>query len=458
MDDKIKILFFNKNKTGVNYFRTLTPAVHLNKNYSNDFYIDINSDFDTTTDDGLEYMKKFNIVHYHTSLSPITSMMIKISNELKNNNVKLIMDIDDYWELDRNHPKFFLSKKNNLKSSILTNLKIADYVTTTTELFAKEIRKITGKDNVFVLPNAIDPEIMHQFENNKSNLYNGIVKIMYLGGSTHLKDLEQLEGVANMLNADNKTKGKFMFFNVGWDMRGEKREIIFNQNLRRELEKIGLWTQNNVKKIINSNGDISKLKFIPEYLINSFKNNIFVENKRGFKPDEIPYYYYEKIFTDNYKIIDDKDYLNWLKTYSNGYYPNETKYARRWTKPVNEYAYNLNDADVVIAPLLNTKFNNMKSPLKMVECWSRKIPVVCSDVPPYNIVGKHMYNCLLIPDKPNNKKYWYRELKKLILDENLRKEIGENLYNDFSKKYHLDVVNQKRVELYKNIIKDNLCC
>ncbi|MFW6243365.1 MAG: hypothetical protein ACOC2W_04330, partial [bacterium] len=402
---RIKILFYNKNKSGVNYYRTLTPAVHLDKNYSDDFEVVIkNDDFDPTTKENIEFLKTFDIVHYHLNLTHDVNLMLNVTNELKSSNVKLVMDIDDYWILDKDHPKYNQFTKQNIKNSVLTNLKIADYITTTTEHFANHIREVTKKDNVIVLGNSIDTETMPQFENNWKPHPDGIIRIMYLGGSTHIKDVAELEGVVNMLNLDPQTKNKFMFVNVGWDMRGEKNELIFNENLKNDLKNLNLWNQNNVKKIVNSQGDMSKLDFIPQELKEKYHNSVFQNKSRPFKPEEIPYYYYEQVFTDKYKIIDDRNYLNWLKTYSNSQYPNETKYVRRWTKPVNEYAKRLDYADIVLAPLRNTKFNNMKSSLKQIEAWTRKLPVVCSDVIPYNVDGVHMHNSLLVPDKPNNKK------------------------------------------------------
>ena len=447
---RIKILFYNKNRSGVNYFRTLTPAVHLDKNYSDDFDVTINSDFDPTTDEGLEYMKSFDIIHYHTNLTPISGLMVNISNELKKNNIKLVLDLDDYWKLDNKHPKYYQFKENNISQMIETNIKIADYITTTTDLLAAEIKKVSGRDNVIVLENSIDPKTMPQFENKRTK--SDIVRIMYLGGSTHLHDIKQLEGVANMLNLDIETKNKFKFINVGWDMRGEKSQIVFNQQLKKELENRNQFTQKLLNEIHKSKGIESNIKTLPEDLRKKYEGVIFNVQKVKFKPDEIPYYEYEKILSDNYRIIDDKKYLKWLTTYSDGNYDNESKYARRWTQPANKYAYYLNEADVIIAPLLNTKFNNMKSCLKQIEGWSRKLAVVCSDVAPYNIDGKNMENCILIPDKPNNKKHWFKALKKLIINDKLREYLGENLYKDFSKKYHLDVVNRKRVLFYKEII------
>ena len=114
----------------------------------------------------------------------------------------------------------------------------------------------------------------------------------------------------------------------------------------------------------------------------------------------------------------------------------------------------LDETDIVLAPLEDNEFNTKKSNLKQIECWSRKLPIVCSDMVPYNVEGRHMENCILIPtDKAKNpKKYWAKYLKKLILDADLRKKLGEQLYEDFHEKYHLASITKKRVEFYKEAV------
>ena len=98
----------------------------------------------------------------------------------------------------------------------------------------------------------------------------------------------------------------------------------------------------------------------------------------------------------------------------------------------------------------------MKSNLKQVECWSRKMPIVCSDIPPYNVDGIDGVNCLLVPIKKNAHKYWYKALRNLILDSDLRKSIGQGLYNTFSEKYNLKNVTITRAKLYENIVQESL--
>ena len=98
----------------------------------------------------------------------------------------------------------------------------------------------------------------------------------------------------------------------------------------------------------------------------------------------------------------------------------------------------------------------MKSNLKQVECWTRKLPIVCSDIPPYNVHGRHMENCVLIRSEKNAHKYWKKYLKQLVLDADLRKRLGEQLYEDFKEDYNLKNVTEKRAAFYKEVVAKTL--
>ena len=67
-----------------------------------------------------------------------------------------------------------------------------------------------------------------------------------------------------------------------------------------------------------------------------------------------------------------------------------------------------------------------------------------------------MENCILIPPEKNARKYWQKYLKKLILDADLRKRLGEQLYEDFKDEYNLANVTKKRAEFYKNAVMKTL--
>ncbi len=451
MNDKIKILFLNKDAAGVNYFRTQTPAIELERLYGDQFEVDIKTELNFNDPETIDSLKKYDIIHYHQRLVDDIRAMIDIKRKLPN--IKFIMDIDDYWHLDKKHPLYNMSIEYKLPIITVENLKLADFVTTTTELFADEIKKITGKDNVFVLYNSVNPESMKQFENNWKPDSNGRIRITYAGGSSHSGDVKHLEGVTNMLNADVQLKDKFTIKLAGWDTEGSINTVSFNPELIEVLKAKNLWTQETVKILNKSKGNIEMISKLPNSIKDQFRNNVFKQEQRPIKSEESVYYNYEQILTDNHKIIKDKDYINWLMSFNKmNYFGDEGIYARRWTQKANVYAKVLDETDIVIAPLDNNKFNSLKSNLKQVECWTRKLPIVCSDMPPYNVDGKHMENCILITTEKNAAKHWYKHLKKLILDADLRKRLGEQLYTDFNEKYNLENVSKTRAEVYKTIL------
>jgi glycosyltransferase involved in cell wall biosynthesis len=450
--ERKKILFFNKDGAGVNYFRTQTPAIELERNHSNDFEVEINSNVNfNNIDEAVSYLKSFDIIHYHRQLFPDLKLLNKYRKELKDSGTLLIMDIDDYWFLDKTHPMYFSSIERGLHNFILANIEHADYITTTTELFASEIRKVTQKDNVVVLYNSVNPEWMEQFSDNRKESENGLIRINYMAGSSHKYDIQQLYGVVNVLDANLNTSDKFKIMVSGWDTKGNATDLVFNEEFGEDLKKLNLFNQKIVNKINANRGDLMNIEDIP-YEIRAKYGNAFTKRERSITAQESVYLEYEKILTNNHKLIKDEKYLQWLMKFERGSYENEGNFARRWTQKANIYAEVLNETDVSLAPLVNNKFNMQKSNLKQVECWSRKIPVVCSDMPPYNVDGVHMKNCILIPTVKNAHKYWTKALKKIILEPNLREDLGNQLYEDFKDKYHLTNVTKTRAEFYNSIL------
>lgn len=457
MDGKIRILFYNLDGAGVNYFRTATPAQELQRNHSDEFYVEINPELDFNDPKIVDYLKTFHIIHYHRQFLGDTKQMLALSAELKKFGTILMVDIDDYWNLHKKHPFYSLSQEKKMHIPIIENLQIADYATTTTDLFADEIRKITGKDNVGVFYNSINPLWMKQFQNNWKPDPDGRVRITYAAGSSHMGDMEQLDGVFNVLYGDWQLKDKFKVIIAGWDTEGNTTDITFNQDFGTELQKLGLWTIQNVKIINKTRGNVDMIPNLSQEIRDKYRGKVFDSQQRDIKSEESVYLIYENILTDNHRNIEDKEYLQWLMNYErNVSYEHEGNFARRWTQKANTYAKVLDETDIVIAPLADNEFNRMKSNLKQVECWTRKLPIVCSDIPPYNVHGKHMENCVLIPAEKNARKYWQKYLKRLILDADLRKQLGEQLYEDFKVEYNLATVTEKRAEFYRAAVMKTL--
>jgi intein/homing endonuclease len=361
MDGKIKILFYTLDSAGVAYFRTLTPAMEIERNHSDEFYVEINPQINFNDPKFVDYLKSFHIIHYHRQFLSDSKQMLNLANELRKSGTILICDIDDYWQLHKKHPFYSMSLEKKLYIPILENLKIADYVTTTTDLFANEIRKVTGRDNVGVFYNSVDPTWMKQFQNNWKPDPDGRVRISYMAGSSHMVDIEQLEGVMNVLSNDTSLRDKFKVIIAGWDTEGNTTDITFNQEFGTELQKRGLWVYEVVKAINNSRGDVDKIPKLPADLKEKYRGKIFDSQQRDIKSTESVYYLYENILTDKHRMINNPDYYQWLHNFErNVDYPNEGNFARRWTQKANTYAQVLNETDIVLAPLADNSFNRMK--------------------------------------------------------------------------------------------------
>ena len=158
----------------------------LQNMYSDEFHVDI--DYSPRIND-VNYWKKYQIVHVHRNIGQDYDSNPNLIRFLKSLGIVVIFDIDDYWLPTIEHPVHTLILQNKLHEKIVANLKEADYVITTTTVFADEIRKINK--NVIVLPNGINPD-EPQFK--EPNVKSDKIRIGWLGGSSHLHDLNLLDG------------------------------------------------------------------------------------------------------------------------------------------------------------------------------------------------------------------------------------------------------------------------
>jgi glycosyltransferase involved in cell wall biosynthesis len=323
------------------------------------------------------------------------------------------MDLDDHWAPGPHHPAYLLIKNSGLDKLILGNIKNARNITTTTSLFAEEISK--HNKNVFVLPNAIDPEEKQYTPNpEKSNR----LRIGWLGGSSHLKDLEILRGVTGRLHNEGLLDN-VQFVLCGYDLRGTMTIID---------EQTGQQTQ------------------------------------RPIKPMESVWYQYERIFTEDYTTVS-PEYKDFLLKFKQEEYPNveNEPYRRVWTKPISSYASNYNLFDISLAPIEENDFNKVKSQLKVIEAGFHKKALIAQDFGPYQIDIKNAYqfgggwdengNGVLIESNKNHKD-WYKFIKKLIQNPELVKQLSENLHNTVKNTYSVSAVSDTRRDLYKKLVSE----
>jgi len=406
---KIKILVVPSDRTGVSYYRSTIPHIKLEEYFPKEFHVDI--DYEPQLNDD-NYLKQYDLIHYHRTLGDYDNLpkLLERCDEL---GIATIMDIDDHWSPGPDHPAWQIIKQNNLDKKIANNLKISRNVTTTTSVFADEISKLNK--NVFVLPNAINPE-EKQYQSNPEKSER--IRIGWLGGSSHMKDLEILRGLMTKLKTDGLLD-KVQFVLCGFDLRGTMTMID---------QKTG------------------------------------EQKQRPIKPKESVWYQYERIFTDDYNLVSE-DYKKFLLSFENKEYENvhNEPYRRVWTKPITSYASNYNLFDISLAPLKESTFNKVKSQLKVIEAGFHKKAIIAQDFGPYQIDIKNAYekggdineegNGFLVPTIKNHK-LWYSHLKKLILNPDLITKLGENLYNTVNGTYDMKSVCEKRRDLYVKLVEE----
>ena len=398
------MLVLPSDRTGVGKFRSVDPHVMLQNNHSEDFHVDI--DYDPKVND-MNYWKQYDIVHFHRSIGLDYDHAPIIIQRLNDMGIVTIMDLDDYWLPTKEHPVHQLVVQHKLHEKIMNNLKVSKYVTTTTSIFATEISKFNK--NVFVLPNAINPN-EPQFQ--AETLPSERLRFGWLGGSSHLHDLKLLDGTFNSLNP---LKEKFATYLCGFDTRGTVTEI--NQQTGEQKQ-------------------------------------------RPIKPEETVWARYEEIFTGRYNLVDEKQKEFLLKFKEEDYVSDtEPFYTRIWTKPVTSYAANYRWFDVSLAPIKNHIFNRVKSQLKVIEAGFYKKAIIASNVGPYTIDLKHSLkngeftdgNALLVDEVRSAD--WGKYMKKLINNPNFAYDLGQRLYETVKDTYDLRKVTKDRAELYKTLVK-----
>jgi len=400
---KIKVLVVPSDRTGVGKFRSVDPHVFLQNLYGDDFHVDII--YEPSYDD-FNFWQNYQIVTFHRSIGPDFDKANRLIQMLNSLGIITICDIDDYWMPGKEHPIHDIIRVNKINEKIVANLKVSKYVTTTTTLFADEIKKLNK--NVVVFPNAINP---NESQFKEPTIESDRLRVGWLGGSSHLHDLQLLD-----LARLTQYKDKLQFVLCGFDTRGTVTEI--NQQTGEH-------------------------------------------KKRNILPHETVWAQYEKIFTQNLTTVSE-DYKKYLLNYTQDVYPNELSepYVRVWTKPVTSYAKNYSKFDVSLAPIKNHMFNRMKSQLKVIEAGFYKKAIIASDLGPYTIDLKHCLehgnfvdgNALLVDEKRNHSD-WSKYIEKLVKNPNMAKDMGERLYETVKDKYDLNNVTKDRAEFYKSLIK-----
>jgi glycosyltransferase involved in cell wall biosynthesis len=407
MEDKkkIRVLAVASDATGVGYYRTIWPHQYAQE-ITDEFDFDIMNGRELPKDNLADFLKNYDMMVFHKMLDK-DCRIIDLAKYL---GLVVVCDIDDYWRLGPDHPLNYSSIRNKWPEVISNHIRKADHVTTTTEIFADKIKAINP--NVTVLENGIDSTFMPQFSEEKNPRPSGRLRIGILCGSAHLHDIELMKGIANL---PKDTMAKIQLVECGKDFRGS--QTIYNR-------KTG---ESRVVPLERS-------------------KSVWVK--------------YTELLTDNYKTVT-KEHEMYLKSYMDGDDPFKDDAFRAFhTRPINEYARNYANLDVLLAPLKENDFNKCKSALKVAECAYSGTMIMCTNFGPYTIDLRNYFqfgggvdenaNAILI-DSSKNHKNWSKYITFLANNQEVVPLLASNLKRDVYEKYSLRNITERRLGLYKDL-------
>lgn len=399
---------------GVGFYRSTQPHKKLAQLFPDEF--DITIDMHPVWTNLAEF-DKYSLIHLHKGMFNDMAAFQTAMKYCKDKGIVTILDIDDYWTLDSHHPQYMAQKVGHHDDLVKNNLRLFDYVTTTTPIFADEIKKVNPNATVYVIPNAID-STAPEFQVNKEP--SDKVRVGLVMGSSHEHDMELLKGVVNSISWDIKKKIQIVL--CGFDTRGTSR--IYDSRTGRIVEE------------------------------------------RPIEPKDTVWYRYEQNVSDNWKLTTPQ-YKQFLDMFIPGSeFPSEKDefYRRCWTKDMDHYYEHYNKIDILLAPLQRNQFNKVKSQLKCIEAGFSHTAIIASDFGPYTIDLKPYLlfggatdetgNAMVVKEGKDHKD-WRRYIEYLVKNPDVLKKLQDNLYETVREKYELSDVTKNRAEIYRTLIEAN---
>ena len=332
----MRIITVGQRNSGVSFHRLFNPLIYLPKDYA--------MMTDVLTEEELE--KGYDILFINRYIAGMeVDEVVRLREKYR---FKLVVDVDDYWNLDAWH--ILYGKYPTQK--VIDHIKVADLVICSNNDLAVQVDELNP--NWIVIPNAL-PYGEDQFTDVKTE--SDKVRFVYAGSVTHEKDIAILKNPMKRVAGDSMVKNNSTFILCGYS---EDKQVA---------EPWG--------------------RMINDYMC-------------GFKVD--------------------------------GYI--------RGALPVDQYMNFYNEADACLVPLVDSKFNSMKSNLKVLEAATKNAPVICSNVKPYSDC-KHII-------RVNNQSDWFTNIKKVVKDATYRQEMGLANGEWCRENFDLVKVNKLRKQVFES--------
>lgn len=195
--------------SGINYHRLMTPFLRLKEEEGVNihFFQNFNDlkDMDLSKVGQLIGSRRFSVSDHKG-----------FKKYLADNDVKVILDNDDYWKLPKDNPAFEHYKKTE-ERNIRESIKIADEIWTPSSHLADRMRHINPDAVYRIIPNTVYQKEKQWADYEKDVPKDFKVRFGYLGANGHQKDLDEIgmdfEGYElycmNLMDYPEKLKAKY---------------------------------------------------------------------------------------------------------------------------------------------------------------------------------------------------------------------------------------------------------
>ena len=144
--------------------------------------------------------KKVDIVHTTAKL-------------LRTYGTKIILDMDDHWELGTGHSFYKYYQENKMTDFVREHVKVADGVITSTKYLEAECRNLNSK--TITLPNVPNVSLYEQY--SLKSVPKSKFGIGYFGGAQHEEDVELLRISMGKLSCDSSLDGRYLLALAGYN-------------------------------------------------------------------------------------------------------------------------------------------------------------------------------------------------------------------------------------------------
>lgn len=204
----MRLLLLTDGINGVVYHRIATP--HLRMQIDGLCEVDVCQ----LTNEFLDInFKQYDLVIFSRWLGDKHYDVLK---KLAQQEVKFLVDVDDYWALPRYNPAY-KAYRNGIKQAVKDAMYYADGVIVTTPHLAIKAKEFNKR--VFVIPNCIDYE-HEQWSQPKTE--SETIRIGWVGGVSHYEDLKLCNTAINEL----QKKYEFEFYVCGYTGGEEWEKMI----------------------------------------------------------------------------------------------------------------------------------------------------------------------------------------------------------------------------------------